>query len=96
MVRGKSIDDRTRSIIVNLFKNGCSNSEIGKTVNLSRYCVRNIVKLWKTTGSVAVKPRYKRKSKISERELRTLMKIIRENRRASYKQLSVLWSRWSC
>ena len=63
MPRGKGIDEKIRSVIVKLFNSGKSNSEISDLLQLSRYSVRNIVKQYKTTGSVATKPRNVEKSK---------------------------------
>lgn len=92
MGRGKVIDEKLRLIIINLSKTGKSNSEIGKLLCLSRYSVRNIVHLHKTSGSIASKPRYVKKTKLTDTDKRALKRIIRENRRANYGQLSILWS----
>lgn len=92
MGRGKAIDEKIRSIIINLSKIGKSNSEIGKIVCLSRYSVRNIIRLHKISGSTALKPRFVKKTKLTDADKRALKRIIRENRRANYGQLSVLWS----
>lgn len=92
MGRGKVIDEKIRLIIINLSKTGKSNSEIGKLLSLSRYSVRNIVHLHKTSGSIASKSRYVKKTKLTDTDKRALKRIIRENRRANYGQLSILWS----
>lgn len=92
MTRGKVVDEKIRSIIINLFKKGKSNAEIGDLVNLSKFTVRNIIRVYKTTGTIATKPRYASKSKISDADRRALKKIIRKNRRSNYGELSVLWS----
>lgn len=92
MGRGAVIDQKLRVIIINLWKTGKSNSEIGKLLNLSKYSVRNIVRLYKTNGSIASKPRYVKKTKLTDGDKRALKRIIKENRRANYGQLSVLWS----
>lgn len=92
MERGKAIEEKLRLLIAHLSKIGKSNSEIGNLVGLSRYSVRNIVNTFKTSGSVASKPRYVHKTKLTENDLRTFEKIIKENKNANYTQLSVLWS----
>ena len=91
MTRGKSINEKIRSVIVRLFNSGKSNSEILDLLQLSRHSVRNIVKQYKTTGSVVTKPRNVGKIKITETD-RSLRRIIEKNRRANYLALSVLWS----
>lgn len=92
MGRGKIIDEKIRSLIIRFFNSGKSNSEIGDLLQLSRYSVRNIVKRYKTTNSVAPKTRNVGKSKITETDRRALRRIIEKNRRANYLELSVLWS----
>lgn len=92
MGRGKAIDEKIRSIIINLHKSGKSNGEIGILLGLSRYSIRNIVQLYKSSGSGAQKPRYVKKSKLTDNDRRALARIIKSNRRANYGELSVLWS----
>ena len=76
MPRGKSIDEKIRSVIVRLFNSGKSNSEISDLLQLSRYSVRNIVKQYKTIGSVATRPRNVGRCKITETDRRALRRII--------------------
>lgn len=92
MGRGKAIDEKIRLIIINLHKSGKSNGEIGKLLSLSRYSVRNIIKLYNSNGSAAQKPRYVKKSKLTDADRRALARIVKSNRRANYGELSVLWS----
>lgn len=51
MVRGKSLSGDLRQIIVNLCNFGHSYDKIAERLQLSCYTVRNIMKLYKTTGS---------------------------------------------
>ena len=57
---GKGIDEKIRSIVVRVFDSGKSKSEISDLLQLSRHEVKNIpsnlIKRYKTTGSVATKP----------------------------------------
>lgn len=92
MGRGKVIDEKIRSLIIKFFNSGKSNSEIANLLELSRYSVRNIVRLYKNTGSVAARPQYIKKSKITNVDRRSLKRIIQKNRRANYLELSALWS----
>lgn len=92
MGRGKIIDEKICSIIIKFANSGKSNSEIANLLDLSRYSVRNIVKRYKTTGSVTTKPRYVRKSNVTDADRRALRRIIVKNRRSNYLDLSALWS----
>lgn len=92
MGRGKIIDEKIRSVIIRFSNCGKSNSKIAELLELSRYSVRNIVRRYKITGSVATKPRYVRRSKITDADRRALRRIIEKNRRANYLELSALWS----
>lgn len=92
MARGKAIDEKIRSIIVKLSNEGNSYSEIGKLLDISRYSVRNVIKYNKKHSSVTPQPRNIKKSKLTDNDRRALKRIIKQNRRANYGQLSVLWS----
>lgn len=61
MTRGKVIDPNIRSIIIRLYKSGRSNAEIGQLLGLSRYSVRNVVQLFKSSNNVEPKQRYVKK-----------------------------------
>lgn len=92
MTRGIAIDDSLRSVIIRLKETGPSNTKIGKLLDISRYSVGNIVRLHKSSGSIALKPRYLGKSHITDINRRALKRTIQQNRRANYGQLSLLWS----
>lgn len=92
MARGKAIDEKIRSIIVKVSNEGKSYSEIGKLLDISRYSVRNVIKFYNKNSSVTPKPRNTKKSKLTDNDRRALKRIIKQNRRANYGQLSVLWS----
>lgn len=93
MVRGKALSNDLRRVIVNLYSAGNSCGKIANQLQLSRYTVRNIVKLYKTTGAVKEKPNLGRTSKITATDLRGLRRILKQNRRANCGELSVEWNR---
>ena len=92
MARGKAVSDEIRKVIIHLHLKGQNASQIADSVNKSRYTVRNIIKLYKTTGSVAQKPRTGSRPRYSNTNLRALKRIIKENRRANYNELKILWN----
>lgn len=92
MGRGKVISEKIRLLIIKFFNSGKPNSKIATLLDLSRYSVRNIVRRYKESGSVNIKPRYVKKSNITNADRRALRRIIEKNRRANYLQLSALWS----
>lgn len=92
MVRGKSISEDVRNIIVRLSNSGKSYSEIGNLLNVSKYSVANIIQLYNRTGAIVKKPKLGKKSGILEVHKRTLRRIISKNRRCSYGDLSILWT----
>lgn len=93
MVRGKSLSSDLREVIINLTNSGHSCGNIADRLQLSRHTVRNIVKLYKTTGSIQRKPNLGRTSNIIPSDLRALRRIIKRNRRANCGELSVEWNR---
>ena len=92
MARGKAVSDEIRKVIINLHLKGQNASPIADSVIKSRYTVRNIIKLYKTTGSVTQKPRTGSRPRYSNTNLRALKRIIKENRRANYNELKILWN----
>lgn len=92
MSRGKAVSEEIRKVIIHLHSKGKSAAQIADIVNLSRYTVRNIIKLYKTTGSVAQKQRNGSRPHYSDTNLRALRRIIMKNRRANYGELRVLWN----
>lgn len=92
MTRGKAVGEEVRKIIVSLARSGKSASEIGNVVNLSRYTVRNIIRLYKTTNSVVQKRKTGRKPTITDINKRALRRILVQNRRSNYGELSILWN----
>lgn len=92
MSRGKAVSEEIRKVIIHLHLKRKSAAQIAETVNLSRYTVRNIIKLHKTTGSVAQKPKNGSRPHYSDKNLRALRRIIVQNRRANYGELKVLWN----
>lgn len=93
MVRGKALSNDLRKVIVNLHNAGNSAGKIANQLLLSRYTVRNIVKLYKTTGAIQEKPNLGRTSKITPTNMRALRRILKQNRRANCGELSVEWNR---
>lgn len=91
MTRGKAVSEDVRKIIVSLSRSGKSASEIGNIVNLSRYTVRNIIRLYKTTASIAQKQKTGRKRRVTNINKRALRRILVENRRSNYGEISILW-----
>lgn len=92
MSRGKALSDDLRKVILNLSALGKSGCEIAKTLGLSRYTVRDIIKFHKKTGFMARKPPFKRSSSITNAELRILGRLVKKNRRANSTALTALWN----
>lgn len=61
-------------------------------VNLSRYTVRNIIKLYTTSGLVTQKQRTRSRPRYFDTNLRTRRKIIVQNRQDTFGELTVLWN----
>lgn len=75
MVCGKAISKDLFSIIINLSKSGNSYGQIAKQVQLLRYTICNIVKLYKTRGSIAEKTNLGKWFAITSIDLRALRRI---------------------
>lgn len=92
MVRGRAVSQDVRKIIIHLSQSGKSAAQIGKDVNMSRYTIRNIIRLHKTTGCIAEKPNIGRKSSVSAADIRSLRRLIKLNRRCNFSELRKLWN----
>uniref|UniRef100_A0A3B1J718 Uncharacterized protein n=1 Tax=Astyanax mexicanus TaxID=7994 RepID=A0A3B1J718_ASTMX len=61
--------------------------KLSQRFNLSVSTVRNIVRKWKTTGTVLVKTRNDRPRKISERQRRRMVRTVKDNPQTTSKEL---------
>lgn len=92
MVRGSPLSVDLRKAILNLSESGQSGCQIAKSLNISRYTIRNIIKIHKETGIVEPKTRSGSKPKATKLDLRALRKIAKDNRRNNCMELALLWS----
>lgn len=92
MVRGSPLSLDLRKAIINLSDSGQSGCQIAKSLSISRYTIRNIIKNKKQTGNVDPKPRSGSKPKATKTDLRALRKIAKANRRNNCGELALLWS----
>ena len=94
MPRRKELTIQQRSEILGMVKAGMTMSAVARTIKRPLSTVANILKKNKTTGSVANK-KSGRPHKATQRDLRHLQKIVREDRRVSCKVISQNWSQAS-
>lgn len=92
MVRGIALSEDLRKTIIHFSNSGKSGCQIAKDMNLSRYTIRNIIKLHTVTGQVSIKSRLGSKPKASEANTRVLRRIAKSNRRSNCGELAQLWS----
>lgn len=91
MVRGKPLSEDLRKSIICAHNDGISGCNIAKNLRISRYTVRNIIRLFKKEGNVTRKVRTGRISKITKRDRRVLRNLIRQDRRVSSRELASKW-----
>lgn len=92
MARGKPTSQEIRKTIVSLNSAGVSKQNIAQTVNLSRTTVRNVIKHFETYNSTEIQPKSGRPPVVSDRDIRALQRLAKENRRKTAKEISVLWN----
>lgn len=88
MVRGKPLSEDLRIAIVNANKNGKSCRKIAHEFCLPSSTVQDIVKNFKTTKSVKIGLKTGRPPLTSARDLRTLKKIVKSNRRVNISEVT--------
>ena len=88
MVRGKEILEAIRSRIVALDADGVPQRQIAKILNVSRGGVQQTLRWFNNIGSVALKKRLGRPSKLSNRDLSSLTVASKRNRRSCSRELT--------
>lgn len=92
MVRGKSLSCDMRNSIVAAHESGLSGHKIAKNLSIPQGTVRNIISQFKKTGNIQTKVKTGRASKITKRDERALRTLIKQDRRASSRELAVKWA----
>lgn len=91
MTRGKPLSEDIRNAIVAAYNKNYSGRKIAKMLSLPQGTVRNIITQHKHTGSVSVKLKTGRISKITTRDQRVLQRLLKKDRRMPSRQLAVEW-----
>lgn len=92
MARGKPITQEIRQIIVSLNLKGVTQKNIAQTVNLSWMTVHNIIKHFIQHNTKEIRQKSGRRPVVSDRDIRALERLVKENRRKSAKDISFLWN----
>uniref|UniRef100_A0A3Q2PWK9 Tc1-like transposase DDE domain-containing protein n=1 Tax=Fundulus heteroclitus TaxID=8078 RepID=A0A3Q2PWK9_FUNHE len=79
MGTSKQLSNDRKTKIVQHSHSGEGYKKLSQRFKLSVSTVRNIVRKWKTTGTVLVKPRSGRPRKISERQRRSMVRMVKDN-----------------
>uniref|UniRef100_A0A8B9GVB7 Cyclic nucleotide gated channel subunit alpha 1b n=1 Tax=Astyanax mexicanus TaxID=7994 RepID=A0A8B9GVB7_ASTMX len=83
----KQLSNDLKTKIVQHSCSGEGYKKLSQRFNLSVSTVRNIVRKWKTTGTVLVNPRSGRPRKISERQRRRMVRTVKDNPQTTSKEL---------
>lgn len=92
MVRGKPLSYDLRNSIVAAHTNGLSGHTIARNFSIPQGTVRNIILQFNNTGNIDTKVRTGRISKITNRDKRALRILIKQDRRASSRELGLKWA----
>lgn len=84
----KELTIKEREIIMTLYRQQKSYSEIAKVVNRSRYSVRTVIKNVLKTKTVINKVRTGRPSKLDNRERRKILKMVKTNPRITSSEIA--------
>ncbi|KAL2088708.1 hypothetical protein ACEWY4_015607 [Coilia grayii] len=87
MGASKRLSDDLKTKIIQHYGLGEVYKKLSKRFQLSVSTVRNIVRKWKATGTVLVKPRSGRPSKIPERQSKRIVRMIKNNPQTTSKDL---------
>lgn len=87
MGASKQLSDDLKTKIIQHYGLGEGYKKLSKRFQLSVSTVRNIVRKWKATGTVLVKPRSGRPSKIPERQRRRMVRMVKNNPQTTSKDL---------
>lgn len=92
MARGKEISVEIRSVILKLSEDGLSQVKIASTLGLSRSTVGNILRHIQESGCLEANKRPGQPRKVTQRDVRALTHIVKNNRRSAAKDLTVVWN----
>lgn len=83
MARGKCLSEDMRNAIIKEYKKNISAYDIAKILEISRSSVRNIINLFKKTGNVNPLTKTGRPPIATDRDRRSLRKILKNDRHAT-------------
>lgn len=92
MVRGKSISNEIRSVIVSMNLEGYSQRKIAKTLKLSRSSVQSILRHVKKKKTIESTRKPGRPVTISHCDIRALKSVVIKNLRKVAKEITCLWN----
>lgn len=91
MARGKCLSEDMRNAIIKEYKKNISAYDIAKILEISRSSVRNILNLFKKTGNVNPLSKTGRPPIATDRDRRSLRKILKNDRRATTANITLEW-----
>lgn len=92
MARGKAVSVELRNIIIRSHQSGESGRKIAKKLSLPVSTVADLIKKYKNEGHINIGRSPGRKKTISQREVRQLVKLVKDNRRSNLRNLTKMWS----
>lgn len=87
MGASKQLSNDLKTKIVQQYGLGEGYKKLSRRFQLSVSTVRNVIKKWKATGTVLVKARSGRPRKISERQRRRMVRMVKDNPQTTSKDL---------
>ena len=93
MGRGKELKEVERAFIVGMARGGASISKIAEETKRPRGTIATVLRNFRLRGSVQTAKRSGRPLKTTPRDHRHLERLVKEDRRASARNLATKWSK---
>jgi len=84
----KELSTNTKEAIVSLYNSGIKQSEISRRLSIPKTTISDILKRFKQRGSVENKSRNGAPRKLTDRDTRGLIRLVKDNRRKSLNEIT--------
>lgn len=90
--RRKELSVDTREAIISLYYSGIRQAEISRRLNIPRTTITSVVDRFRKRGSLQNKPRKGAPSKLDGRDIRTLLRLVKNNRGKSLSEITAIFN----
>ena len=88
----KELSNDVKEVIVSLFRSGLKQQEISRRLEIPRTTISSVIDHFRKRGNVENIPRKGKQSKLDDRDVRKLLRSVKENRKRSLADVTALFN----